>query len=199
MPSGEPSDAIYLDGLHTLAERFARRTIGGHVPWFVEAKAEQGSFATFLGLEVHQVGPDRGHWRATAVGDCCLFTFLNDTFVDSFPIVDADAFGSHPAALPTQVGGGEELRAAVRRQAGIYAVGDQFLLATDAAAQWLMRALQSDNELAPRLLSALRTTPAALLDMIEAARASHAMRNDDVGLLLVEFESVDPRRTRAKA
>jgi hypothetical protein len=42
------------------------------VPWYVEAKAEQGSFATFLGLELMPVNAVEGTWQATAIGDCCL-------------------------------------------------------------------------------------------------------------------------------
>jgi len=38
-------------------------------PWYVEAKAEEGAFATLLGLSLRA----GGQWRAVGVGDCCLF------------------------------------------------------------------------------------------------------------------------------
>lgn len=186
LPHGEPSDAVYLRGLGQLAARFNRTSRSGPKPWFVEAKAEQGSFATFLGVELSPVDASGGTWQATAVGDCCLFIFVADALQTAFPIEDAESFGSHPAAVPTLSSGHMDLRAAVRRTAGIYQSGDSFLLATDAASQWLLRMYSAEPPFVARLLACLRSCPDEFLSEIEEARDSGLMRNDDVGLLLIE-------------
>src|SRR5207247_9573552 len=46
-----------------------RRLAGRPLPWFASAKAEQGAFAAFLGVEVDA---HKNRWTALAVGDCCL-------------------------------------------------------------------------------------------------------------------------------
>ncbi len=140
------------------------------LPWYAEAKAAEGAFAAALGLTLE----DGGTWRATAVGDCCLF-HLRDGGEERlrWPLAAPDAFGSRPALLPSRP---ERAMPALRTCAGTYGPGDAFLLATDAVAAWLMRTGPA---------RALGFDEAVFRVEVEEARASGALRNDDATLLVL--------------
>jgi hypothetical protein len=192
----DPSEHDYLAGLRHLSQRFAQRHHGGNPPWFVAAKAAQGSSATFLGIRLILRDSRCRRWEALAIGDCCLFVFSAGRLQTSFPISDAAAFGSHPDAIPSQIASDVALMELVTRGAGELQPGDQLLLATDAAAQWILRSRNNDE--ASSLLSALLAADHMDLQrQIERARDAGDIRNDDVGLLLIEIpEDLDTQQER---
>src|SRR5262245_6837941 len=73
--SADANLASWGDWLPPLQERWCREVGEQPLPWYAEIKAQQGAFATFLGLVVDQSGWwwSRRRWRAVAVGDGCLF------------------------------------------------------------------------------------------------------------------------------
>lgn len=142
------------------------------LPWWAAAKADEGAAATLLALDV---GPD-GTWHALAVGDCNLI-HLHAGGVAAWPHDDPAAFGHTPALLHTA--GGEP---DVLVHGGRWRPGDAFVLATDAAAAWLLRAgpaavLEMDEE----------AFEEAFEEAVEAARADGALRNDDVTVVVVRL------------
>lgn len=181
----EPTEDDYLAGLRHMCDRFARRLQGSSLPWFVAAKAAEGSFATFLGIRLIPDGAGGGTWEALAVGDSCLFVFSAGVPQTSFPISDPAAFGSHPHAIPSRVTSELALVELVQRGAGHFGPGDRLLLATDAAAQWILRCRDTD-ETGALLSSRLAADDAGLKSLIEQARSDGGIRNDDVGLLFVD-------------
>jgi len=65
-----------------LGDRLQARWAGRALPWYLEAKAEAGAFAAFVGLRL--VGERR--WEAVALGDSCLFVERPEALVRSFPV-----------------------------------------------------------------------------------------------------------------
>ncbi len=175
-----------LDGLRRIGVRFRSNRSRGPVPWYVEAKLEQGSFATFLGLELMPVNAARGTWQATAVGDCCLAEFTSGMFRGSFPLEQPEEFGSHPHALPTRAVLDEDLCPSARRRTGTYGPGDAFALMTDAVAQWFLAHVALQPEKVSHLLQLLREDITGLRGVLIDARDDGQLRNDDIGMLFIE-------------
>jgi hypothetical protein len=109
------------------------------------------------------------------------------SFVGSFPLEAPEAFGSHPDTIASRVVDGQDIRPHVRRKAGIYRPGDCLILMTDAVAQWFLRTQEGDRTCAARLIRMLRGDHGSLRAVLDSAREGGEMRNDDIGLLSVEY------------
>jgi hypothetical protein len=180
------AEADLLDGLRRLGVRFRRSRSQDAVPWYVEAKAEQGSFATFLGLELMPVSAVGGTWQATAIGDCCLAEFTSGMFRGSFPLERPEEFGSHPQAVPSRAVLNQDLCASARRKSGTYGPGDAFALMTDAVAHWFLAHVALHPGKLSDFLQRLREDTTGLCDGLMDAREAGQLRNDDIGLLFIE-------------
>ncbi|GAB5521880.1 MAG: protein phosphatase 2C domain-containing protein [Rhodothermales bacterium] len=145
--------------------------------WYAQAKADEGADATLLRVTIFA----EGHWTAEALGDTVLF-HLRPTHEGDlgellrWPLAEVEAFDTRPALLHSRMQAAEP---AVLRHGGEWQAGDVLLLATDALAAWLMeygpaRALSWDSD--------------SFVPVIDAARTTQAMRNDDVTLLLIRFD-----------
>ena len=141
------------------------------MPWYAVAKAEEGTFATFLGLHLgaHET------WRAVAVGDCCLFHLRGTELLASWPLTVPEAFGHTPNLIPSRhaLPPGHVLT-----RSGTWDRGDTFLLATDALAAWLLRTAPS---------TALGLDTDSFERAVNEARDRGALRNDDVTLLIIHI------------
>jgi hypothetical protein len=138
-------------------------------PWYVQAKAEEGAFATGLVLSVR----GDGTWAAASIGDCCLFRLRGET-VHAWPTDDPEAYTNRPALIPSR---GADRIPAPDTTTGRWTSGDTFLLATDAVAAWLLRVgprtvLDADGSVEAR---------------VETARADETLRNDDATLLILKM------------
>ncbi len=141
-------------------------------PWYVAAKTEQGAHATYLHLQCTA----QGDWQAARVGDCVLFHIQNRTLQATWPDMEANAFDHRPDLVSTQ----SAHAPTVHTTQGTWQPGDAFLLATDAAAAWL---LQTGAE------PALEWTPDAFREAVEAARTQNRLRNDDTTVLRLVLSS----------
>jgi len=149
-----------------------------NLPWYAAAKVEEGAFATFLGLSIDR----EGTWQALAVGDCCLFHFREDG-VTSWPLDAPEAFTSTPALVPSLP---DRMAADIRVLSGAWNERDALVLATDAAAAWLMR-------VGPE--TALGLTPEDFPGRIARAREDGNLRNDDVTIIVLRMSrSVEHER-----
>lgn len=180
---GEPGpapDAAWLGRRQAAwAAAVAPRTSG--LPWYAAAKAEQGAAAALLGLTVH---PD-GRWHACAAGDADLLHLRGDALRAAWPLATPDAFTAAPALLPSRP---HQPAPPVLRHAGTWAPGDALVLATDAAAAWLLR-----TDPAAALGFDAASFPAA----VAAARADGVLRNDDVTVVVLRLAGGHPAaRTR---
>ena len=138
-------------------------------PWYVQSKVAEGAFATLLGL---WVGGD-GTWRAASVGDCGLFHLRGGSVQRAWPEADPDAFGHRPALLSSRP---DAPAPAPDVATGTWTPGDAFLLATDAAAAWVLRAGPS----------AVLDGDGSFAEAVKAARADGTLRNDDTTVLRLE-------------
>jgi hypothetical protein len=155
-------------------------------PWYVQAKADDGAFATLLGLEVHA----NGRWRAAAVGDCVLFHLRGAQLKRRWPVSAPDAFTDRPALLGSRPHPEASVPERPRTTSGEWRRGDAFLMATDAVAAWLLRAHEQAREQPEASLTpaAARTWSAeAFREAVAAARADGTLRNDDSTLLVLEW------------
>lgn len=138
------------------------------IPWYVAHRIEEGAHAAFLGVTVE----GNGSLNAFAVGDCCLL-WIDHEGMHSWPLSDPNDFGHRPPLIGSRGGYEtfEQRRLEVSR-------GDRILLATDAAAEWLMR----------RDADALREVDeAALSAALIRERRRRWIRNDDLTVLLIDF------------
>lgn len=169
----------------TWADRFAALDI----PWYAEAKARAGSFATLLSLWItppEDDAPD-GAWDAAAVGDTCLFQVRHDKLYQAFPLTSSTAFDSTPDLIASKPPMGLAIKE--ERIQGQWQVGDQFYLMSDALAAWFLSTYEQDGR--PWVEIAAWREPAVTDDRFAAwiaeLRASHRLRNDDVTLLIIEI------------
>lgn len=146
------------------AGQAAQRQAG--LPWYAAAKAEEGAFATWMGLTLYE----NQTWRALAVGDCCLFHYRDDTRVLSWPFTDKTAFTNQPALVSSRL---DYPIPEVQMLEGTWTSGDRFILATDAIAAYL--------------LDASGSPPILTEESVQQARAAGQLRNDDVTVLTVHL------------
>lgn len=155
-----------------LRQSFKRRA-QRRLPWYLEAKIEEGAHAAVLGLEIH--GDETGRiWRATAVGDCCLFHVSSGGDAATWPLDSPSAFNDTPALISSSA---DDPLPTFLASSGTWQVGDAFILATDALAAWLM-------SVGP---AALLNGEHAFDDMVRDARADGRMRDDDVTAVTAEL------------
>jgi hypothetical protein len=144
--------------------------------WYAAAKAEEGAHAALLSLTARA---DRT-WTAVAVGDCTLFHLQSGSEKLRWPYDAPEAFGNRPALLPSDP---DRPVPSAAVQTGTWGPEDAFVLATDAAAAWLMRR-------GPAAASALVASDTA--EAVATARSEGALRNDDTTIIVVTF---GPRST----
>ncbi len=141
-------------------------------PWYVQAKAADGAFATLLALELSR----EGRWRAVTVGDGGLFQLRDDRVRVAWPTADPEAFTNRPALLPSRP---SRPVSEPEPTTGAWRPHDVFLLATDAVAAWLLR---TDP------LRARDWTADTFRTAVQAARAEGTLRADDATVLILEIE-----------
>lgn len=153
--------------------RVASRTEG--MPWYGAAKADEGSHAALLGLDVH---PD-GRWRAVAVGDCTLIHLHEGRVEAAWPRNRAEDFSNRPSLLSTRT---DDAAPSPEGTTGTWEPGDTFLLATDAVAAWLLRTDPT---------AACEWEPGEFPEAVEAARTNESLPNDDSTLVVLELPGTD--------
>ena len=155
------------------------------LPWHGEAKTRAGAFATLLGLTIGAApdNPRRLIWQALAVGDSCLFVVRDDRLWLSFPLDDATQFDNSPLLVCSNPDNAGELWDGVSLNSGECAVGDLFILASDALACWFL-ARDAAGEKPWQSLEALDSS--CWDGWIEEQRCEEFMRNDDTTLVMIE-------------
>lgn len=153
--------------------------------WYGEEKRERGAFATFLSLRIYTgpEGPTR-RWKASSVGDSCVFQVRDDVLLASFPVGAPAEFGNRPALI-----GSRPVRTEVQRKVhrGDWKPGDTFLLMTDALAEWFLVRNEAKRKpwqsLCYRLMR--KNGAAELTAYLEQLRDHKELKNDDVTLGIV--------------
>jgi hypothetical protein len=193
--SAAPHPRTAAAWLRPLRQQWLKTVDNLSLPWYAEAKRAQGAFATFLGLifapsrsgtilgEGDSQSPasaSTGHWRAVAVGDCCLFQVRRDALRTVFPIARSNDFNNRPELISSLQGA----RLDLKRRQGSWRPGDQFLLMTDALAHWFVLEVERGNR--PwQAAESIRNATTAFPGWIGELRKSAQLRNDDVTLVTI--------------
>ena len=156
---------------------------------------EVGSFATFLGFEITGLDGPEPRWRAVALGDTVLFHVRAGRLIATFPPMRAGEFGSHPAGLHTLRSSLDEMTERLLAAGGVLAEGDFLFAATDAMADWILRAAGRDEAKLWDTLGGL-AHPDVFARLVSDQRkeqdAAKRMKNDDVTLMRLRMLADQP-------
>jgi hypothetical protein len=178
---------VWAAGLPPLQRRWSEevgpRPGDPPLPWYVEERLRAGAFATFLGVVLGpgEEGSAPWRWQALAVGDSCLFQVRDGGLVEAFPIKFAAEFGSTPWLV-----GSRTSPRGLDRASGPAHPGDRLWLMTDALAHWFLRLTEAGArpwEELQRLTD--DDSDQRFARWVEALRAAHLLRDDDVTLLAI--------------
>jgi len=173
-----------LDWIAPLRQRWAGQVDALVLPWFAEAKREEGAFATLLGVVFRPPrAPAPGTWRALAVGDCCLFRTRRSRLLTAFPLSASADFCNRPRLLGSRSAAASKPEQA----AGRWRSGDRFLLMSDALAQWFLERTEKKADPLGEVATLLSgPSPSAAFPGWVGERRSQGMRNDDVTLVIID-------------
>lgn len=157
------------------------------LPWYAEAKRNQGAAATLLGVALHADGT----WDAVAVGDSCLFQVREEILLASFPMANSGEFHSMPALLRTL----PVPSPTPRLTRGEWRSGDHFFLMTDALAAWFLHEVENGrapwNWLTGFGILGTMGAERAFANRIAELRGAGRLRDDDVTLLHFHAENTE--------
>jgi hypothetical protein len=167
-----------------------RERLPASLDWIAEEKAQQGAFATFLGVTMTASADNLSHeWQAVAIGDACLFHTRENRLLDVFPLERSNEFTNVPRSLGSRTAITDYWEEHAVRRCGRALPGDRLWLATDALAQWCMGECEADfppwGEM--QLLCAEEEGDACFVAWIAGLRdrSARRLRNDDLTLLMV--------------
>jgi hypothetical protein len=160
------------------------------LPYYGILKAEMGSDATFLGLELV---PDLQAWHCIAFGDTTLIQVRNSLLVTSFPMKYSKDFSSHPFLLSSIERKNNSLWNLFDTNRnhflteGTYGQDDRFIIMSDALASWFLTEFEQGKSPFDELEPVLLGTPGALpfSTWIQRKREERVMKNDDTTCLVV--------------
>jgi hypothetical protein len=185
-----PSPDSYPTWLAAARASFsAPPTIGS---WYAEVKQAQGAFATLIGLVVEPAKAAGLKWRATAVGDSCLFQVRSGNLLARFPVETLDAFSNRPSLVGTAAASGVP---EPDWYAGRAEPADVFYLLSDALAEWFLReaaAGRSPWAELDRVTTGGPNLSTAFAGWVESLRAARAVRNDDCTVVRVGILAETP-------
>jgi len=170
------------------------------VPYFdsiIEERkfTEVGSFATMLGFEIDELDGPGPRWRAVALGDTVLFHLRSGRLIDVFPPMGPDDFGTLPDGVHTARASLDRMTERLLTGGGTLQAGDFLFAATDAMAQWILRAVERDEaSLWPALTTLVH--PDVFARLVEDQRreqdSAKRMKNDDVTLMRLRLLAGQP-------
>jgi hypothetical protein len=182
-PLGMDSQGI-LDWSSQVAKWWSESIPWKQLNYFEMEKAStEGSAATLVGLRFHESMPGSGTWQCIALGDSCVFQVSGGRLVDAIPISKSADFGTRPPLFYTNRAQTErDLSRLVTVDNKQWTAGDEFLLLTDAIAEWFLREAECGRE--------PWTTLAALNEesfgsFVDEQRFRDLLHNDDVTVVLL--------------
>lgn len=167
--------------LTVLQKKWFQKVSKKPLPWYAEEKMRSGAFSSLLGLTLikHKLNViHKGRWQAMAIGDSCLFQVRQRRIIKPFPYVESKQFNNNPLLLSSNPVRNMDVKANIVWQKGIWMIGDEFYLMTDALACWLLQTLE-DNDSPVELLRDIGDNK-QFSEIISELRESKRIRNDDV-------------------
>ena len=170
------------------------------MPWqdlsvFEEAKAELGSAATLVGLQLLPSSSRavEGTWRCLALGDSCLFQITRGQLVVKLPLAKSADFDIHPPLLSTSREKSELVIGQLVTDSGRWRAGDTFYLMTDAIAASFLLDYEKGGSPWETLFSLDKRSFASF---VNDRRARKLMRNDDVTVVTLSVRAPSAARRR---
>lgn len=152
------------------------------LPWYAEQKKEMGAFTAFIGLRVcpARAPQQHGTWEALAAGDACLFHFRSGSLRRAFPIEHHESFSNNPYLLSSK----GPMESSLVSASGEWQPGDEFALATDALACWILHVVSLGEDVAALLRNLCSQDDFAVWADQQRHADGHlpSLRNDDVTL-----------------
>jgi hypothetical protein len=173
--------------LSALQEQWYASVRRPSLSWNVEAKLEQGAFATFLGVTMVRSPDGIPHWAAMAVGDTCLFHTRGSTLLRAFPLEQSNKFNNSPPLLGSRMSPEAIQKTPALHLHGDGLADDRLWMMTDALVQWCLMEHEGGRDPWGEIDSILAQPEpqrrfAAWIDELRFSRQLH---NDDVTLLLI--------------
>lgn len=163
-------------------ESWRARVKAPELSWYAEAKFREGAYAAMLGVAFINRG-----WRATAIGDCCLFQMRDDHLVQAFPMQHSSEFGNRPSLLCSGDPLSTQLRPRRARVRGQVHPRDDIWLMTDALAEWFSRKAEQGQQPWRELHGIVAEDGFA--SFIDRMRNTRELHNDDATLMLIQVRT----------
>lgn len=155
------------------------------LPWYAEQKAENGAFATFLGLTINR---EENIYNTVAIGDCTLFQIRNDETIFTFPVTTIEEFGNTPNLFASNKKYQTDLEKTVRYYYGSIQSNDLIVIATDALAAWIFKGKDVIEKPWNQLSNILNQGVGDFEIWLNNQRKANEIKNDDVTLIIIKFE-----------
>jgi hypothetical protein len=153
----------------------------------VDRILSKGAASTFLGL---QLDHKNAMWRATAIGDTCLFSISRTQKASPpelrpiMPITVSTSFNQTPPLLSSKMDSEvDDLPSQIQCLQGTYHSGEHLLMATDALAKWLLIQCEQ-RRLEWQLLLSMRTQE-QFAGFIEELRKHDMVEEDDMTVVII--------------
>jgi Protein phosphatase 2C len=159
--------------------RWRSQLEGRDLPWYAEAKFQEGAFAALLGVAFAE-----GCWQAEAVGDSCLFQVRGGRLCRAFPLRRSCEFTNQPDLLGSRPRGSSRPRAKRCRLQGDWQRADVLYLMTDALAKWFLTEVEERRR--PWEDWQNLQTSGHFARWVEKLRRAGEIRNDDVTLIRIQ-------------
>ncbi len=157
------------------------------MPWYAQQKAENGAFATFLGLRIDTIGKKID---SVAIGDCSFFHIRGNDLVDTFPISINEEFGNTPFLFASNNKHQTDFEKTVKYYEANFEKGDLFILSTDAIANWIFNKIKEDQkpwQIITTLLNSEDYTT-DFTNWVKNKIKEGFIKNDDISLVIINFE-----------
>lgn len=153
--------------------------------WYAEEKAQFGSFAAFVGVEL-DLASDSPSWKAIALGDACLLHCRGEKLLRSFPLSRAENFHMGPMLVASDSSLHENSMKSVAVASGSCNNGDVLLLLSDAVALWFLERFEENQFNPNEFLNPKQDEE--LEQFFDGERLAGRLRNDDLAILQIEIK-----------
>ena len=158
---------------------------GLNLSWYAEEKAQTGSFAAFVGVEL-DLQTELPSWKAIALGDTCLMHCRGGELLKSLPVSRSESFNAAPLLVASNSSLHESSMKSVVIDSGTCESGDVLLLMSDAAALWYLQCRENDDLAAESLF--FGRPDDELIEFFHHERSAGRIRNDDLAILRIEIK-----------
>lgn len=177
--------------LHTARNEWSAYIETLNLDWAAKQKTAEGAYATLLWVRFFPQGSGnilwKNTWHANVVGDTCLFQFRKDQPVKLLPVQKAADFNNHPPLLSSHQK--NILWREDWEHTGSWEAGDDFFLATDAMAKWMMQYLEARKNPIPLIKDRLsrKSEPTYFQQWIASLRRQKEIRDDDTTIIWLKL------------